>query len=98
MRFTGWRYLAVISALAAIEPAAAATRPRYGGVLLVEMRERVASIEGSRVAGLIFEHLVRIDDDGRPQPGLAVGWQSDAEQKRWEFRLRSGVKFHDGIR
>jgi peptide/nickel transport system substrate-binding protein len=77
--------------------AIAATRPRYGGILRVEMRERPASPDASpRVAALIFERLVRIDDDGRPQPALATGWQSDAEQKRWEFRLRPGVKFHDG--
>jgi peptide/nickel transport system substrate-binding protein len=96
MRPTGWQYLAVVSALA-LGSAPAATRPRYGGVLRVEMRERLASFDGStRIASLIFDSLVRMDDEGRPRPSLALSWQSDAEQKRWEFRLRSGVKFHDG--
>ena len=45
---------------------------------------------------LVFDRLVRVDDNGRPQPALAVTWQSDPERKRWEFRLRAGVKFHDG--
>ncbi len=30
------------------------------------------------------------------RPALALSWKSDAAAKRWEFRLRPGVKFHDG--
>ena len=33
---------------------------------------------------------------GRPQPALAVAWQSDASARHWQFTLRHGVKFHDG--
>jgi ABC-type transport system substrate-binding protein len=76
---------------------AAATRPRYGGTLRMEMRERMATVEPSaRIGSLIFDRLIRFDDNGKPQPALALSWQSDAAQKRWEFRLRPGVKFHDG--
>ncbi|WP_027481261.1 ABC transporter substrate-binding protein [Deinococcus pimensis] len=31
-----------------------------------------------------------------PQPGLALGWTSNADATVWTFRLRRGVKFHDG--
>ncbi len=87
----------------------AATRPRYSGGLRVEMRAQVASLDPremssdgaeaaatQRLAALVFERLVRLDDNGRPLPALAVAWQHDAEAKRWQFRLRPGVKFHDG--
>ena len=87
----------------------ASTRPRYGGSLRVEMRAQVASLDPGemssdgveaaatqRLAALIFERLVRLDDNGRPRPALAVAWQHDAEAKRWQFRLRPGVKFYDG--
>lgn len=37
------------------------------------------------------------DRPGKLVPGLATSWESDpADRKRWIFRLRSGVKFHDG--
>jgi ABC-type transport system substrate-binding protein len=69
----------------------------------METRERVISLDPADkavpAAGLqmlIFDRLVRFDDTGRLQPGLAVSWQPDNDRKRWEFRLRPGVKFHDG--
>ena len=37
------------------------------------------------------------DRPGKLMPGLATSWESDpADRKKWVFRLRSGVKFHDG--
>jgi peptide/nickel transport system substrate-binding protein len=37
------------------------------------------------------------DRPGKLVPGLATAWESDpADRKRWIFRLRAGVKFHDG--
>src|SRR5690349_24090976 len=94
MRRTGWRLLVAVSALGL---AIAAMRPRYGAVLHLEIRERLATLEGSsHFETLIFDRLVRIGDGGHPQPALALSWQADNEQKRWEFRLRPGVKFHDG--
>ncbi len=37
------------------------------------------------------------DRPGKLMPGLATSWESDpADRKRWIFKLRSGVEFHDG--
>lgn len=37
------------------------------------------------------------DRPGKMVPGLATSWESDpADRKNWIFRLRDGVKFHDG--
>ena len=43
----------------------------------------------------VFESLVDVDAQGKPQPGLAVAWKPVGETT-WEFTLRKGVKFHDG--
>jgi len=39
---------------------------------------------------------VKLDAQDRPQPALAVAWQSDASARHWQFTLRRGAKFHDG--
>lgn len=70
----------------------AATRPRYGGVLHAETRgEKISSLRG-----LVYENLVVMDDFGRPQPNLATAWESQSGSRRWQFHIRTGLKFHDG--
>ncbi|MCI0628457.1 MAG: ABC transporter substrate-binding protein [Acidobacteria bacterium] len=49
-----------------------------------------------KLLSLAFERLVRLDNTGRPQPQLALSWQTDVAKRHWEFRLRPGVKSHDG--
>jgi peptide/nickel transport system substrate-binding protein len=43
----------------------------------------------------IFGTLVVADPDQTPQPGLAESWRP-VDDTTWEFRLRRGVRFHDG--
>lgn len=43
----------------------------------------------------IFEKLVALDSASQPIPGLAVSWQA-LDDTTWEFKLREGVKWHDG--
>jgi ABC-type transport system substrate-binding protein len=49
---------------------------------------------------LMFDTLVTIDGNGRIQPALAPSWQAppgnQAGNQRWQFRIRRGVRFHDG--
>jgi len=56
-----------------------------------------AAADAAPLASLVFEPLVRLDANGAPQPCLAISWQHDASAKRWQFNLRPGVKFHDGL-
>ena len=87
-----------------------ATRhPRYGGTLRVELhvatvfldpREwkpgSVAAAESEKLAALLYDRLVTLDEYGRFQPALAAEWSHDATSKNWQFKLRTGVKFSDG--
>ena len=49
----------------------------------------------NNVAWHIFDALVHVDADARLIPGLAVSWRA-VDSTTWEFKLRRGVKFHDG--
>jgi peptide/nickel transport system substrate-binding protein len=101
--------LFALGAMATAAHAAPSTRPRIGGTLRVQMSERVDTIDprqwpsapeqaaaAERVGSLVFDRLVQLDDHGTLQPALAISWQHDAQSKRWQFRLRAGVKFSDG--
>jgi len=44
----------------------------------------------------LFEGLTRIDRNGEVKPALAESWQVSDDGKVYTFKLRTGVKFHDG--
>lgn len=90
MRLTASRWFVAANLLLCCI-AEGAVRPRYGGTLRVQL----ASAEHT-LGDLVSETLTRLNAAGQPEPLLAVAWQSDTAQKRWRFRLRSNVTFHDG--
>ncbi len=47
------------------------------------------------VSDHMFETLVAMDPDMKLVPGLAESWKM-VDKTTWEFKLRKGVKFHDG--
>jgi 4-phytase/acid phosphatase/peptide/nickel transport system substrate-binding protein len=47
-------------------------------------------------ASAIFDTLTYLDDKGVAQPKLALSWTPSEDFKTWTFKLRPGVKFHDG--
>src|SRR5258707_7163308 len=47
------------------------------------------------IAWHVFDALTHVDEDTRLIPGLAVSWRA-LDATTWEFRLRPGVRFHDG--
>ena len=49
----------------------------------------------NNVAAHIFDYLVLRDERQKPIPGLAESWRT-VDPLTWEFKLRKGVKFHDG--
>ena len=57
--------------------------------------QKVVSTLTYNVLGNIYDGLIDRDRTLRLQPGLAVSWTMVAPTV-WEFKLRRGVKFHDG--
>ncbi len=111
MRFTKSRSLAAISAaIAALACfAAQAAAPRYGGTLHVRLRASRVSLDphewtpgslssaaSEKLASLVYDRLVTLDDYAKFQPALATEWLHDAAGRNWQFRLRPGVRFSDG--
>lgn len=98
----------LLAAISLLSAAAGATRPHYGGTLRVTVQSAPTTLElpasappadywdAGRVLSLVADNLVKSDSLGRPQPALAVAWQSDATAKHWQLTLRRSVKFHDG--
>lgn len=99
---------ALIAWMIAATPATAETRPHYGGTLRVQLQSAPEALElppdatpadywdAARTLSLIGDTLVKLDAQDRPQPALALAWQSDPSTRHWQFTLRRGVKFHDG--
>jgi peptide/nickel transport system substrate-binding protein len=44
----------------------------------------------------LYETLTKINEDGSVSPLLAESWQASADLKTYTFKLRKGVKFHNG--
>ncbi len=56
----------------------------------------LALLYHSRVAYQVYDSLVGRDEAFKLEPALALSWQSLDGAKRWRFKLRPDVKFHDG--
>ena len=99
--------LAVILA-AGVLPVVAQDKPRYGGELVFVVPSEPPSYDGHQeetfgVTHPIAPHyntLLRVDPFDRtgtkPVPDLAESWTISKDAMTYTFKLRRGVKFHDG--
>jgi ABC-type transport system substrate-binding protein len=84
--------------------AAPATAAKSGGVLkIINSHAPVqfgypSKIQGpdQTFASPCFDNLLTVGDGGVYQPALATSWDVAADGKTITFKLRRGVKFHDG--
>jgi peptide/nickel transport system substrate-binding protein len=83
--------------------AALGCRPRTSEQLVVALGADPASLHPLLQTGLleasvytnIYDGLLALDADGKPQPALAESWET-RDERTWAFRLRQGVSFHNG--
>src|SRR5713226_3331947 len=77
--------------------------PAHGAELRIGLAADVTSMDphflsiapNINIAWHVFDALTHVDEDARLIPGLAVSWRA-IDATTWEFRLRRGVRFHDG--
>lgn len=83
----------------------AAEKPVYGGTFNTLVSADPASLdpahisesEGFRVGVMIFDGLVDYDPKTlEVKPELAESWEVTESAKVWTFKIRKGVKFHNG--
>jgi len=105
-----WRvHIAMIATFAAaLAPAAAQDKPRYGGELLFAVPSEPPSYDAHREETFGVMHpmaphyntLLRVDPTDKtgtkPVGDLAESWTAAKDGRTYTFKLRRGVKFHDG--
>lgn len=57
---------------------------------------RVMDRDAVSIFDLVYDSLIVIDDDMRPEPSLATSWEVLSDGKTWLFSIRENVYFHDG--
>lgn len=84
-------------------PALAAEPPRGGSVNFILEAEpptlvTIAHTAGGtqRISPKVTEGLLTYDFDIRPRPALATAWEVADDGLTYTFKLRQGVKWHDG--
>lgn len=99
--------LGAASALAAGVPAPAALAqgapvPRRGGTMTIMFYTEaptlvsLISTNSLTVSAKVTEGLIWYDNAMQPQPQLATSWEIAPDGLTYTFRLRQGVKWHDG--
>jgi peptide/nickel transport system substrate-binding protein len=93
------------AALAVALPQQAAAQARKDSVVLGMVLEPAPGLDptvapaaaiGEVVHMSVLEGLTKINMDGKVTPLLAESWSTDPDGKVYTFKLRKGVKFHDG--
>ncbi|MGE0717821.1 MAG: ABC transporter substrate-binding protein [Alphaproteobacteria bacterium] len=93
----GVRRILAAALLLAGMPAAHAQELRIGvQVETTAVDPHFASLSANLALGMqVYSALVDRDEALRLRPGLALSWKM-LDETGWEFRLRPGVRFHDG--
>jgi ABC-type transport system substrate-binding protein len=72
------------------------TRPHYGGTLRIEIEGDAWQMPDGLARRLVLDTLTTEAEAGGAEPALAVRWESQNANHRWEFWIRPGVRFQDG--
>lgn len=97
--WTAGRLVAALLAVACMCPAPALARTlTWSNAAEAATLDPHSLVEGTTLTlnQQIYEPLIARDAQGKTQPALAESWTLTSDPVVWEFRLRSGVTFHDG--
>jgi len=76
------------------------TAPGYGSMSMQSVDPPRADIvrngDTAIMIRLVYETLVRLDEEANPIPGLAESWEISPDGLAYTFHLRKDVRFHDG--
>lgn len=56
----------------------------------------ISAMPNTIAHGQLYNNLVEIDYKGEAIPELAENWESTPDAKKWTFKIRKGVEFHNG--
>ena len=95
MRFIRWCTTALATAAFAL--------PAFAANLIIGLGTDVTAVDphyhnltpNNNVASHLYGYLVQRNEKSQPEPSLATEWKA-IDPTTWEFKLRRGVKFHDG--
>ena len=97
--------LALFASIALASTHTTAQEPKRGGTLTYSFHPEptalstiaTSAVPVAIISTKIFESLLEFEGPGlTPKPGLALSWTIDAAQRVYTFKLRPGVKWHDG--
>ena len=95
---------APVPAAPAPAPEMTAPQPQRGGALIFGNGKAVRSPHPYTTTSSVdkfiketfLEPLTKLDAAGRLEGLLAESWEANADATQWTFKLRQGVKFHNG--
>jgi oligopeptide transport system substrate-binding protein len=106
VKLTVLRVVATLTALALVLASAAAAQEarKVGGTLRAVFVTDPPTLDPAEATDLtsaavirqVFDALLELDDQLRPQPALAASFTVSTDQRVYTFRLRPGVRFHNG--
>ncbi len=100
---TASEHATLLAAAAATQPPSAG-KPRVGGTLKFGIVKDIGgpipfvdyTSTPQYVKDNVYEPLIMFDPKGDIHPWLAESWTPNADSSEWTFKIRRGVKFHDG--
>jgi len=105
-RLSAGTALAGMALATGISPARAQDKPKKGGHLIVgtDGASSTDSLDPQTYLGAflplvgmsLYDTLTDLDENGHFVPHLAESWDVSPDAKKWVFKLRSGVTFHNG--
>jgi peptide/nickel transport system substrate-binding protein len=98
------KFLIALASAATVTALSMMTPVNAQGTLKVALPSNVNTLDPAKtkigeeyiINFLVYSGLTELDATGKAKPDLAESWTSSEDQKTWTFKLRKGVKFHDG--